>query len=59
MGVSDKDLKKIMKLQEVDLEKCPACGGYADNGFDRCYPPSPYNCTKCEKPAEAATEGEG
>lgn len=31
-----------------DMSKCPACGGPADNGHDRCYPPSPYFCTKCE-----------
>ena len=33
---------------EYDLTKCPACGGPADNGHDRCVPPSPYFCTKCE-----------
>jgi len=32
----------------VDLTKCPRCGGPADNGFDRCDPPSPYHCTKCD-----------
>lgn len=33
---------------------CPSCGGPADNGYDRCYPPNPYDCTKCTpKPAEA------
>lgn len=31
-----------------DLSKCPKCGGVADNGHDRCYPPNPYLCTKCE-----------
>lgn len=31
-----------------DLSKCPGCGGPADNGHDRCFPPSPYFCTKCE-----------
>lgn len=30
-----------------DLDKCPKCGGPADNGHDRCYPPNPYYCTKC------------
>lgn len=30
-----------------DLDKCPGCGGYADNGHDREYPPNPYYCTKC------------
>ena len=33
----------------IDLSTCPKCGGDADNGHDRCYPPSPYNCTKCMK----------
>lgn len=31
-----------------DLTKCPKCGGPADNGHDRCHPPNPYYCTKCE-----------
>jgi hypothetical protein len=30
-----------------DLSKCPKCGGPADNGHDRCLPPSPYFCSKC------------
>lgn len=33
----------------TDITKCPKCGGPADNGFDRCYPPNPYYCTKCEE----------
>lgn len=33
---------------EYDLTKCPGCGGPADNGHDRCVPPSPYFCTRCE-----------
>lgn len=37
------------ELLESDISKCPTCKGPADNGFDRCYPPSPYNCTKCSK----------
>lgn len=32
---------------KIDLSKCPQCGGLADNGHDRCYPPSPYWCSKC------------
>lgn len=32
-----------------DLSKCPKCGGPADRGHDRCYPPNPYNCTKCSQ----------
>ena len=31
-----------------DINTCPECGGVADNGFDRCDPPSPYVCTKCQ-----------
>ena len=30
------------------LDKCPKCGGEADNGHDRCMPPNAYHCTKCE-----------
>lgn len=30
-----------------DLTVCPGCGGEADNGFDRCFPPNPYYCKKC------------
>lgn len=33
---------------EVSLSVCPGCGGYADNGHDRSYPPSPYYCSKCD-----------
>lgn len=29
------------------LDECPKCGGYADNGFDRSYPPVVYLCSKC------------
>lgn len=35
-------------IDEPDIDKCPRCNGPADNGFDRCVPPSPYLCTKCE-----------
>lgn len=34
--------------QNRDINTCPGCGGPADNGFDRCLPPSPYLCTKCD-----------
>lgn len=37
------------KLRERGISKCPQCGGEADNGHDRCLPPNPYVCTKCEK----------
>lgn len=33
---------------DIDLSKCPKCGGPADNGHDRCLPPSPYYCSKCQ-----------
>lgn len=39
----------MKKSYEPDLTKCPHCGGPADNGHDRSYPPSPYECTKCER----------
>lgn len=32
---------------EPDLERCPNCGGVADNGLDRCYPPNAYWCSRC------------
>ncbi len=35
-------------MPDPDLSKCPNCGGEADNGHDRCVPPNPYYCTKCE-----------
>lgn len=34
---------------ELDLDKCPRCKGPADNGIDRCVPPSPYLCTTCQE----------
>lgn len=40
----------------TDLTKCPKCGGEADNGFDRCFPPNPYNCTKCEGEPEMTND---
>jgi uncharacterized protein with PIN domain len=30
-----------------DLNRCPNCGGPADNGHDREVPPNPYWCSKC------------
>jgi len=35
---------------EMDINICPGCGGPADQGFDRCLPPSPYYCSKCDPP---------
>ena len=34
-------------MTKESLNHCPKCGGPADNGHDRCLPPSPYFCTKC------------
>lgn len=31
------------------LDKCPNCGGPADNGHDRSHPPSPYYCKRCNE----------
>jgi len=44
-----KDLRTALAepVQEPDLFHCPKCGGPADNGHDRSFPPSPYFCTKC------------
>ena len=49
-----KQAKRIKELEDVlcaanNLDKCPVCGGPADNGHDRCVPPTPYYCTKCMK----------
>ena len=35
------------EMTDEDLSKCPQCGGDADNGIDRCIPPSAYMCKKC------------
>ena len=35
-----------------DLDTCPGCGGVADNGHDREFPPNPYYCTRCTEQAE-------
>jgi hypothetical protein len=41
-----------------DLSKCPGCGGDADNGHDRCAPPNPYYCKRCnERPNVKLTGG--
>lgn len=44
-----KAITALEAAQAPDLNKCPSCGGPADNGIDRCVPPTPYNCTKCEQ----------
>lgn len=48
---TDLEYRLVERSEEVepDIDKCPKCGGPADNGFDRCIPPSPYYCTKCEE----------
>ena len=43
-----KDSTQNGNIQEPDVNVCPGCGGYADNGFSRSVPPDPYYCTKCE-----------
>ncbi len=30
------------------LSVCPSCGGDADNGQSRDYPPVPYYCKRCD-----------
>jgi len=32
----------------TDLNKCPKCGGPADNGHDRCVPPNALWCSCCK-----------
>jgi len=41
------DVNQFNKKYAID--KCPVCGGPADNGIDRGVPPTAYVCTKCEK----------
>lgn len=42
--------RATLRDDEPDLERCPNCGGPADNGFDRSWPhPNPYWCTRCER----------
>ena len=47
------------QVLKPDVTKCPVCGGSADNGHDREYPPNPYVCTKCESGALAAQNAAG
>jgi hypothetical protein len=51
-GLEDSAAGRISERVEYSLSRCPNCGGVADNGYDRCDPPSPYYCTKCSKPTE-------
>jgi hypothetical protein len=39
-------LQRYLAESVVDL-RCPKCGGEADNGFDREFPPNPYLCKRC------------
>ncbi len=32
----------------ADWVTCEYCGGTGADGFDRCYPPNPYVCDKCD-----------
>ena len=41
------EYKRTGKMPEKHLDVCPGCGGPADNGHDRCSPPSPYYCKAC------------
>ena len=41
------EYKRSGKMPEKHLDVCPGCGGPADNGHDRCSPPSPYYCKAC------------
>jgi len=43
---------RAQEQAEQDLDTCPGCGGVADNGHDREFPPNPYYCTKCSEQAE-------
>ncbi len=36
--------------EKNEWEVCPTCGGPADNGNDRSFPPNAYECTKCAAP---------
>lgn len=47
-----------MDNYKESLNQCPRCGGIADNGHDRCLPPSPYFCTKCANEIERANGGQ-
>lgn len=38
-----------MPDDEPNLDKCPECGGPADNGFSRDMPPEPYVCKACSE----------
>ena len=43
------DWLKQFKAEMHDWNRCPTCGGEADNGHDRCLPPSAYLCSQCQE----------
>jgi hypothetical protein len=43
-------LAETVSGDDSDINVCPGCQGPADQGFDRCLPPSPYYCSKCDPP---------
>ena len=48
---------KCMDDARPPLDRCPQCGGEADNGHDRCHPPSAYLCSKCTETPNAKVTG--
>jgi hypothetical protein len=50
------DASRHEAMLRTDVTKCPGCGGEADNGHDRSWPPVPYRCTTCTE-AEMAAAG--
>ncbi len=57
LGLTDlvKELEWVLEGATIENKKpnlstCPGCGGDADNGHDRCVPPSPYYCSQCYPP---------
>jgi len=48
IGKAIEAVEATMRYEQPDLSKCPTCGGPADNGHDRCDPPNPYECSRCD-----------
>lgn len=48
-GLVDSDHYAVDVSDYLPDIPCPECGGETDNGFDRCLPPNPYSCSKCEE----------
>ena len=44
-------------MNKPNVYICPSCGGPADNGHDREYPPNPYVCKTCVIKREAFMAG--